>query len=161
MAKRKVTVTIDEELLDVLRDQGTENVSAAINDALAEHAERVGRLAALRAQLDRWDAEFGVVGPGGFSSCTLSNSASEMLKCKPPSVARSIGVDAGLSMICGCCATQAAGASSAPSTTPINWSKSRTFKRHLRDNDSGSEGIAPSVIYGNAIMLNSRWRRPR
>lgn len=61
MAKRKVTVTIDGELLDLLRDQGAENVSAAINEALAEHAERVGRLAALRSQLDRWDAEFGPV----------------------------------------------------------------------------------------------------
>lgn len=63
MAKRKVTVTIDGALLDVLRDQGTENVSAAINDALAEHAERVGRLAALRSQLDQWDREFGPVSP--------------------------------------------------------------------------------------------------
>ena len=35
MAKRKVTVTIDGELLDLLRDQGAENVSAAINEALA------------------------------------------------------------------------------------------------------------------------------
>ena len=61
MAKRKVTVTIDSELLELLRDQGTENVSAAVNDALAEHAERVGRLAALRNQLDQWDAEFGPV----------------------------------------------------------------------------------------------------
>jgi len=61
MAKRKVTVTVDAELLDLLRDQGAENVSAAVNDALAEHAERVGRLAALRRQLDRWDHEFGPV----------------------------------------------------------------------------------------------------
>jgi post-segregation antitoxin (ccd killing protein) len=61
MAKRKVTVTIDGELLDILREQGAENVSAAINDALAEHADRVGRLAALRTQLDRWDNEFGPV----------------------------------------------------------------------------------------------------
>jgi post-segregation antitoxin (ccd killing protein) len=61
MAKRKVTVTIDEELLELLRDQGAENVSAAVNEALAEHAERVGRRAALRSQLDRWDAEFGPV----------------------------------------------------------------------------------------------------
>ena len=61
MAKRKVTVTIDGELLDLLRDQGAENVSAAINEALTEHAEKVGRLAALRSQLDRWDAEFGPV----------------------------------------------------------------------------------------------------
>jgi len=61
MAKRKVTVTIDGELLDILRDQGAENVSATINAALAEHAERVGRLAALRSLLDQWDAEFGPV----------------------------------------------------------------------------------------------------
>lgn len=61
MAKRKVTVTLDGELLDILRDQGVENVSAAINEALAEHAEKVGRLAALRSQLDRWDHEFGPV----------------------------------------------------------------------------------------------------
>ena len=61
MAKRKVTVTVDGELLDILRAQGAENVSAAINDALAEHAEKVGRLAALRSQLDRWDREFGPV----------------------------------------------------------------------------------------------------
>lgn len=61
MAKRKVTVTIDEELLDLLQEQGTENVSAAVNEALAEHAERVGRLAALRSQLDRWDRQFGPV----------------------------------------------------------------------------------------------------
>lgn len=61
MAKRKVTVTIDEELIELLRDQGAENVSAAVNSALAEHAERVGRLAALRSQLDRWDVEFGPV----------------------------------------------------------------------------------------------------
>lgn len=61
MAKRKVTVTIDGELLDILREQGAENVSAAINEALAEHAERVGRLAALRSQLDRWDRQFGPV----------------------------------------------------------------------------------------------------
>lgn len=61
MAKRKVTVTIDAEVLDLLRDQGAENVSAAVNAALADHAERVGRLAALRSQLDRWDHEFGPV----------------------------------------------------------------------------------------------------
>jgi post-segregation antitoxin (ccd killing protein) len=61
MAKRKVTVTVDGELLDALRDQGAENVSAAVNEALLEHAERVGRLAALRSELDRWDAEFGPV----------------------------------------------------------------------------------------------------
>ncbi|MGN6695993.1 MAG: hypothetical protein ACTHN0_17580 [Aquihabitans sp.] len=61
MAKRKVTVTVDEELLELLHDQGSENISAAVNTALAEHAERMGRLAALRRQLDEWDAQFGPV----------------------------------------------------------------------------------------------------
>lgn len=61
MAKRKVTVTIDADLLDLLREQGAENVSAAVNEALAEHAERAGRLAALRSQLDVWDRELGPV----------------------------------------------------------------------------------------------------
>lgn len=61
MAKRKVTVTIDAGLLDVLREQGVENVSAVMNVALAEHAERLGRLAALRTQLDEWDHELGPV----------------------------------------------------------------------------------------------------
>lgn len=61
MAKRKVTVTVDEDLLDIVRLQGSENLSAAINEALAEHAHRIGRLAALRSQLDHWDAAFGPV----------------------------------------------------------------------------------------------------
>ncbi len=61
MAKRKVTVTLDAEVLDLLRAQGAENVSATINEALADHVERAGRLAALRSQLDRWDATFGPV----------------------------------------------------------------------------------------------------
>jgi hypothetical protein len=61
MAKRKITVTVDEELLDIIRIQGSENLSATINDALAEHAHRIGRLAALRKQLDDWDATFGPV----------------------------------------------------------------------------------------------------
>jgi post-segregation antitoxin (ccd killing protein) len=44
MAKRKVTVTVDEELLDVLQNEGG-NVSALVNVALTEHADRLGRLA--------------------------------------------------------------------------------------------------------------------
>jgi post-segregation antitoxin (ccd killing protein) len=61
MAKRKVTVTVDADVLDLLRDQGAENLSAAVNEALSEHAERVARRAALRALLDRWDESFGPV----------------------------------------------------------------------------------------------------
>ncbi|HET8930474.1 MAG TPA: type II toxin-antitoxin system CcdA family antitoxin [Acidimicrobiales bacterium] len=58
MAKRKITVTVDEDVLETIRAQGDDNLSAAVNDALAEHARRIGRLAALRNMLDHWDAEF-------------------------------------------------------------------------------------------------------
>jgi len=63
MAKRKVTITVDEELLELVRRQGAENLSAVLNEALAEHAERTGRLAALGEQLDEWDRRFGPVSP--------------------------------------------------------------------------------------------------
>lgn len=61
MAKRKITVTVDEDVLEILRAQGADNLSAAVNEALAERAEHVGRLASLRTMLDGWDASFGPV----------------------------------------------------------------------------------------------------
>jgi post-segregation antitoxin (ccd killing protein) len=54
MAKRKITVTVDEELVDLAHAFGEEKLSAVVNTALAEHVERLGRLATLRQLLDRW-----------------------------------------------------------------------------------------------------------
>lgn len=54
--KRKVTVTLDEELVERLEVAG--NVSAQLNDAgwqLVERRERAERLTALLDQLDRED----------------------------------------------------------------------------------------------------------
>lgn len=54
--KRKVTVTIDEALIEHLEHAG--NVSAQLNDAgwdLVERRERAERLTALLDQLDRED----------------------------------------------------------------------------------------------------------
>jgi hypothetical protein len=63
MAKRKITVTVDEELVDLAHDLGEEKLSTVVNTALAEHVERLGRLASLRDLLDRWDAQAGPVPP--------------------------------------------------------------------------------------------------
>ena len=61
MAKRKITVTVDEELVDLAHEFGEEKLSAVVNTALAEHVERLGRLATLRQLLDRWEAQAGPV----------------------------------------------------------------------------------------------------
>jgi post-segregation antitoxin (ccd killing protein) len=61
MAKRKITVTVDEELVDLARAFGDEKLSGIVNAALADHVERLGRLAALRQLLDDWEAEAGPV----------------------------------------------------------------------------------------------------
>lgn len=59
MAKRKMTVTVDSELVDEARRLGVETMSGVVNDALAAHIEHVARRDALRDQLRAWDQAFG------------------------------------------------------------------------------------------------------
>jgi post-segregation antitoxin (ccd killing protein) len=61
MAKRKITVTVDEELVELAHRLGTETLSGVVNEALAAHVERLGRRAALRELLEGWDATLGPV----------------------------------------------------------------------------------------------------
>lgn len=61
MAKRKITVTVDEETVALVQDQGEDNLSAVVNAALAEHADRLGRRAALGRLLATWDDRHGAV----------------------------------------------------------------------------------------------------
>jgi post-segregation antitoxin (ccd killing protein) len=61
MAKRKITVSVDEELVDMAHALGEDRLSAVVNTALAEHVERLGRLATLRELLDLWEAQAGPV----------------------------------------------------------------------------------------------------
>lgn len=61
MAKRKITVTVDEAVVQQAQHLGEENLSAVVNEALAAHVERRARMAALRELLDRWEAELGPV----------------------------------------------------------------------------------------------------
>lgn len=61
MAKRKITVTVDEELVAQAQELGDSHLSAVVNAALEQHVERLARRAALGALLDRWDEEHGPV----------------------------------------------------------------------------------------------------
>ena len=61
MAKRKITVTVDEGLVEQANLLGVESLSAVVNQALAAHIERLARRAALRQLLDGWERECGPV----------------------------------------------------------------------------------------------------
>jgi len=61
MAKRKITVTVDEVLVDAVQALGAESLSAVVNAALANEVERRARSAALARMLAEWDAAFGPV----------------------------------------------------------------------------------------------------
>jgi hypothetical protein len=61
MAKRKITVTVDEELVDTVQAIGSESLSAVVNAALAREVDRRARAVALRRLLAEWDTKFGTV----------------------------------------------------------------------------------------------------
>lgn len=61
MAKRKITVTVDEDLVQSVQALGSESLSAVVNDALAAEVERRARAAALGRLLAEWDAALGPV----------------------------------------------------------------------------------------------------
>lgn len=60
MAKRKITVTVDADLVDELR-AGEEAMSAVVNQALAPHSERRARQVALGDLLAKWESRLGPV----------------------------------------------------------------------------------------------------
>lgn len=61
MAKRKITVTVDEALVETIQTLGAESLSAVVNAALAEEVDRRARSAALGRLLVGWDEAFGPV----------------------------------------------------------------------------------------------------
>jgi hypothetical protein len=61
MAKRKITVTVDEDLVESVQSLGVESLSSVINAALAREVDRRARASALERLLAEWDAEFGPV----------------------------------------------------------------------------------------------------
>jgi post-segregation antitoxin (ccd killing protein) len=60
MVKRKISVTVDEELLELANESGTA-VSTLVNAALGEHLDRLARRAALGELLQRWESALGPV----------------------------------------------------------------------------------------------------
>jgi post-segregation antitoxin (ccd killing protein) len=81
MAKRKITVTVDEELVDLAHAFGEDKLSAVVNTALAEHVERLGRLATLRQLLDRWEAQSGPVSPQARADAAAAFDEAEDSPC--------------------------------------------------------------------------------
>lgn len=61
MAKRKITVTVDEGTLERAQALGVQNLSAVVDEALEIHVDRLARRAALCELLDTWDREIGPV----------------------------------------------------------------------------------------------------
>lgn len=61
MAKRKVTVTVDEELVEAVSSFGDSSLSAVVNAALVREIDRRARRAALGRLLDEWESKFGPV----------------------------------------------------------------------------------------------------
>lgn len=59
MAKRKITVTVDEELVAAVRELDVEPLSAVVNEALAAEVDRRARARALGHMVERWRHEFG------------------------------------------------------------------------------------------------------
>lgn len=62
MAKRKITVTVDEDLVDSVRSLGLESLSSVVNAALGSEVERRARAAALERLVEEWDVRLGPVG---------------------------------------------------------------------------------------------------
>lgn len=67
MGKRKITVTVDEELVELAQRLGDRALSQVVNEALGAHVERIGRRLALRHVLDEWEAQLGPVSSGAAS----------------------------------------------------------------------------------------------
>lgn len=61
MAKRKITVTVDDDLVEAVHSLGATSLSSVVNDALAREVERRARAAALDRLLVDWDATLGPV----------------------------------------------------------------------------------------------------
>jgi hypothetical protein len=61
MAKRKITVTVDDELVDAVRALNADSLSSVVNAALANELDRRARAATLGRILGDWDARFGTV----------------------------------------------------------------------------------------------------
>jgi hypothetical protein len=84
MAKRKITVTVDEELVEGVRALGAESLSAVVNEALASEVQRRARAAALGRLLADWDATYGPVGPEAAAAAAAAFDDLDAVAVEPP-----------------------------------------------------------------------------
>ncbi len=59
MSKRRITLSLDTEIVEALEAAGGRSVSAVANDALAEALEAIAHRAALQRWLDELDEKYG------------------------------------------------------------------------------------------------------
>ena len=67
MAKRKITVTVDEELVETAHALGADSLSSVVNRALEREVDRRARHAALGRLLAEW-----VAAPGPVEDATAA-----------------------------------------------------------------------------------------
>jgi predicted transcriptional regulator len=72
MAKRKITVTVDDELVEAVQTLGKASLSSVVNDALISEIERRARAAALGRMLADWDAALGPVAFGAIAAAAAA-----------------------------------------------------------------------------------------
>jgi hypothetical protein len=84
MAKRKITVTVDEELVEAVQSLGREPVSAVVNAALAREVDRRARAAALGRLLADWDEAFGPVPGAEQAAAAAAFDDADAVAAAPP-----------------------------------------------------------------------------
>jgi hypothetical protein len=58
MAKRKITVTVDDSVIEGIEAMGITNLSSVVNAALTAELHTVGHRLALQSLLDGWDRTY-------------------------------------------------------------------------------------------------------
>ena len=81
MVKRKITVTVDEDLVANVQQLGTESLSSVVNAALAAEVARRSRAVALERLLNDWDA---VLGPVSAAAADAAREAFDDLDAVGP-----------------------------------------------------------------------------
>jgi hypothetical protein len=84
MAKRKITVTVDADLVAAIRSEQGETLSAVVNAALVEEVDRRARRTALGRLLAEWDA---AAGPVSAEAAALASAAFDELDVNATNVA--------------------------------------------------------------------------
>lgn len=84
MAKRKITVTVDEELVEAVQSLGSEPVSAVVNAALTTEVDRRARAAALGRLLADWDEAFGPVPDAEQAAAAAAFDDADAVAAAPP-----------------------------------------------------------------------------